>query len=211
MSEYWVIFFAIAATGALGFIIGHVVAQRRLRQLSVEVAGLRDEIRRASAVEDYEPLDLTPLTTTMELLQIRLATMDSRLTTAIRGVAEKGRLAASRSTRNGAMPRVLSTELYGAKDDLKMIDGVGPTIERLLNANGVYYFWQIAEWDQADIDAIDKRLLSFRGRISRDDWVSQARELIREEESRKLARAFDFRSGNDSRRFPRQWQEGAGK
>ncbi len=74
-------------------------------------------------------------------------------------------------------PRVLSAALYGKKDDLKLISGVGPKLESLLNKNGVYYFWQVAEWSKRDIDIIDDRLDAFKGRIERDNWVDQARQL----------------------------------
>lgn len=77
-------------------------------------------------------------------------------------------------------PRILSAALYGKKDDLKKISGVGPKLENLLNKNGVFYFWQVSEWDSDDIRIIDERLDSFNGRIQRDNWVKQASRLRRE-------------------------------
>lgn len=74
-------------------------------------------------------------------------------------------------------PVILSAALYGDKDDLKQISGVGPKLERLLNSNGVYYFWQVASWNKNDIEFIDDRLDVFRGRIFRDEWVRQAKSL----------------------------------
>jgi predicted flap endonuclease-1-like 5' DNA nuclease len=79
-----------------------------------------------------------------------------------------------------ADPVILSAALYGNKDDLKLISGVGPKLEDLLNKNGVYYFWQVASWDGSDIDFIDERLDVFRGRISRDNWVDQAEQRSQE-------------------------------
>ena len=61
-------------------------------------------------------------------------------------------------------------------DDLKQISGVGPGIEEKLHGFGIYTFAQIAEWDASNIATFDK-LLSFKGRIDRDDWVAQAKEL----------------------------------
>jgi len=58
-----------------------------------------------------------------------------------------------------------------------LISGIGPKLERLLNKNGVYYFWQLAGWTEQDIDVMDERLDTFKGRIGRDDWVSQAKQL----------------------------------
>ena len=61
-----------------------------------------------------------------------------------------------------------------------MISGVGPKLESLLNKNGVYYFWQVASWNRDDIKIIDDRLDVFKGRISRDEWVKQAKNLKRQ-------------------------------
>jgi len=64
-----------------------------------------------------------------------------------------------------------------ARDDLKRIKGIGPKLEKMLNALGVTSFAQIAEWDEADIDRIDPQLGNFQGRIRRDSWVEQAKFL----------------------------------
>lgn len=64
------------------------------------------------------------------------------------------------------------------KDDLKEITGIGPKLEQMLNAKGVYSFQQIADWQDNDIQAIDRALPAFQGRIRRDDWVGQARRLL---------------------------------
>jgi predicted flap endonuclease-1-like 5' DNA nuclease len=62
-------------------------------------------------------------------------------------------------------------------DDLKLIKGVGPAIERTLNDLGIYRFNQIAEMSEYDIDRVAQRLRGFRSRIYREDWVGQARSL----------------------------------
>ena len=61
-------------------------------------------------------------------------------------------------------------------DDLKKISGVGPKLEGTLNDLGIYQYAQIASWNKADIAYVDARL-KFKGRIERDDWISQARAL----------------------------------
>ena len=65
----------------------------------------------------------------------------------------------------------------GTPDDLKLIVGVGPVLERMLHQLGVGSFRQIARWTEQDIDAFDAQLPEFPGRIRRDTWVTQAREL----------------------------------
>jgi predicted flap endonuclease-1-like 5' DNA nuclease len=65
----------------------------------------------------------------------------------------------------------------GAPDDLKLIVGVGPALERMLFQMGITNYRQIARWSERDIDEIDARLAEFPGRIRRDAWVTQARAL----------------------------------
>ena len=63
-------------------------------------------------------------------------------------------------------------------DDLKMISGIGPKIEGILNGLGVYQFQQVAKWKKAERDWVDDHL-SFKGRIDREDWVRQAKALAK--------------------------------
>ncbi|HVO88858.1 MAG TPA: hypothetical protein VMV45_09965 [Casimicrobiaceae bacterium] len=76
---------------------------------------------------------------------------------------------------NNAPPPLL--DVPGAPDDLKLIVGVGPVLERMLHQLGVTTYRQIASWTERDIDDVDARLPEFPGRIRRDEWVTQAREL----------------------------------
>ena len=61
-------------------------------------------------------------------------------------------------------------------DDLKVISGVGPALEEKLHGFGIYTYAQIAAWNEANITAFDD-LLSFKGRIERDNWLQQAADL----------------------------------
>ena len=64
-----------------------------------------------------------------------------------------------------------------ARDNLKMIKGVGPAIEKTLNEMGICRFVQIADMSEYDIDRVAHRLKGFRSRIYREDWIGQARDL----------------------------------
>ena len=64
-------------------------------------------------------------------------------------------------------------------DDLKKISGVGPALEAKLNGFGVYTFQQIADWTPENVTAFDD-LLSFKGRIERDNWLEQAKTFVAE-------------------------------
>ena len=76
---------------------------------------------------------------------------------------------------NNAPPPILSGAT--GPDDLKLIVGVGPVLERMLHNLGVTTFRQIARWSERDIAEFDARLPEFPGRIQRDQWVTQARAL----------------------------------
>ncbi|MFV2052718.1 50S ribosomal protein L21 [Aliiroseovarius sp. YM-037] len=65
-----------------------------------------------------------------------------------------------------------------AADDLKQLSGVGPALEKKLNEAGVTTFAQIAAWSDADVAEMDEKL-SFKGRIEREDWIAQAKELAK--------------------------------
>lgn len=65
----------------------------------------------------------------------------------------------------------------GVADDLKKIKGVGPVLERLLHSLGYFHFDQIAAWTAAEVAWVDENLEGFKGRVTRDDWVPQARLL----------------------------------
>ena len=76
---------------------------------------------------------------------------------------------------NNAPPPLLDAP--GSPDDLKLIVGIGPVLERLLQQLGIGTYRQIARWSERDIDDFDAKLAEFPGRIRRDTWVTQAREL----------------------------------
>lgn len=62
------------------------------------------------------------------------------------------------------------------RDDLELINGVGPVLERMLYDMGIYFFKDIAGWDAAKIAEMNEKLPNFRGRIEREGWVESAKE-----------------------------------
>ena len=76
----------------------------------------------------------------------------------------------------GTRPEMLKKAKDKA-DDLKKIKGVGKKLEKQLNELGVFHFWQIANWGTEEIAWVDENLVGFKGRVSRDDWVTQAKIL----------------------------------
>jgi predicted flap endonuclease-1-like 5' DNA nuclease len=88
------------------------------------------------------------------------------------------RASKSKGSATPSAPKKLDAPRDGQKDNLKMIKGIGPKIEGQLNALGVYHFDQIAEWDRGTVAWVDSHL-SFKGRIDRERWVSQAQDLAK--------------------------------
>jgi predicted flap endonuclease-1-like 5' DNA nuclease len=77
----------------------------------------------------------------------------------------------------GQKPETLSTPRASGADDLTQIRGIGPKLAGVLHEMGVYHFDQIASWSDAEVAWVDANLKGFRGRVSRDDWVTQAKAL----------------------------------
>ncbi len=88
-------------------------------------------------------------------------------------------------------PSGLSEARADGADDLKRIKGVGPKLEVLLNTLGFYHFDQIAAWGADEVAWVDENLKGFKGRVSRDNWVSQAGKLASGEETEFSKRVDD--------------------
>lgn len=86
------------------------------------------------------------------------------------------------SSASDGRPSALDGPRDGKKDNLKHIKGVGPKIETTLNELGIYHFDQIAGWDRKTINWVDNHL-SFKGRIDREKWVTQAKSLAKGEDT----------------------------
>ncbi len=80
--------------------------------------------------------------------------------------------------KNDGAPELLKKPRAGKKgDDLKLIWGVGPALEKMLNNMGIWHFGQIATWTAKQLAWVDERLEGFKGRAKRDDWINQSKKL----------------------------------
>jgi NADH-quinone oxidoreductase subunit E len=77
----------------------------------------------------------------------------------------------------GTKPKGLTAPRKAGADDLTLILGIGPKLAVLCNRLGFYHFDQIAAWSEAEIAWVDDNLEGFKGRVTRDKWVAQARIL----------------------------------
>lgn len=89
-------------------------------------------------------------------------------------------MAPAAAAASGDGPARLSAPRGGIADNLKEIEGIGPAMEKLVNEMGFFHFDQIANWTEADVAWVDANMKNFKGRITRDRWVAQARIIVNE-------------------------------
>jgi NADH-quinone oxidoreductase subunit E len=83
------------------------------------------------------------------------------------------------STEAPASPPPALARPEGELDDLKRISGIGPGIEKTLHELGIFHYRQIAAFTPENVAWINRRL-RFKGRIERENWIGQARQLAAE-------------------------------
>jgi predicted flap endonuclease-1-like 5' DNA nuclease/peptidoglycan hydrolase CwlO-like protein len=133
-------------------------------QLEAEVAEAQERLRKLENTQDSSASDETqiePVDHPDELTDGREACNDPADDLSAT-VEDDGETRSPRDTR----------------DDLKMIKGVGPAIEKTLNEMGIFHFQQIADMSEYDIDRVARRLKGFHSRIYREDWIGQARAIL---------------------------------
>ncbi|PTW62887.1 LSU ribosomal protein L21P [Breoghania corrubedonensis] len=82
---------------------------------------------------------------------------------------------ADKASEATAAPAAAAEAASGA-DDLKKLQGLGPAIEKKLNAAGVTTYAQIASMTDEDVARVEDEA-GIKGRFERDNWVEQAKEL----------------------------------
>lgn len=90
-------------------------------------------------------------------------------------------IVASGATKAAAKPakkKVTKAAVETGADDLSVLTGVGPVLVKKLTEAGISSFSQIASWSADDVAAIDEKL-NLKGRIERDGWIAQAKELTK--------------------------------
>ncbi|MBL1431038.1 MAG: hypothetical protein COA60_005955 [Robiginitomaculum sp.] len=151
IGQMWLL---IAASALLGLIIGCWLCSRKKPvendDQDIELARLRSSIEECQAAKNN--------------LRSQVAELESQLNL-------------KSSPAPMVVPTFYETPSEGDPDDLQQIKGIGPKLETLCNDMGVYYYKQIANWNDNQVADVDAKL-SFKGRIDRDDWRKQAKKLI---------------------------------
>ena len=132
------------------------LSQRRYENLKQETDTVRDtatQLKKDLEAEKSEQIKVVPA-------QKKIETVEEP--------------AASDSFRSRFTPSTWQT-----KDDLTLISGIGPVIQRKLNELGIYSFQQISELTPELVDRVSRGIKFFPDRIGRDNWIGQAAALMR--------------------------------
>lgn len=175
----------IILAAVLGLIVGWLIWARRSRTVvdTGEADRLRAELDACRAQHSEKDTRIAELETdlrnaTSDVIVTPVTTPVAALTdeTASDGVDYDGD-GIIEGSAEGVKPETLSEARGGQADDLKQIKGIGPKLEKLCNALGFYHFDQIASWSADEEAWVDANLEGFKGRVSRDQWIAQAKVL----------------------------------
>ena len=135
--------------------------QRQIDDLSsdnqgyqLEITRLKSELRSAQLQRDQLAKATQPLTAPLTPTSAPLSSL------------------AAAKQPSAANPSTLDTS-----DDLKLVKGIGPVLEKALKRHGIHQFAQIAAFTDEDIDRIASLINTAAKRIHTEQWVSAAAAL----------------------------------
>ncbi|MEM9971789.1 MAG: hypothetical protein AAF762_11925 [Pseudomonadota bacterium] len=171
LGEIWVL---IALAALLGLFVGWLIWARRADATSGEdTAQLRADLERCRAMHTDKDDRIRALEAEISALRAAAAPVP---VTEPAGVDYDGD-GVVEGEDEGVKPATLAEARDGGADDLKRIKGIGVKLEQLCNRLGFYHFDQIAAWTDEEVAWVDANLEGFKGRVTRDDWVAQAKLL----------------------------------
>ncbi len=151
----------------IGFILGFIVAKATKK--NVETKKNRATHSDKTLEEEIETIIDTVSDETEE---IEIPTADDTQN-AVKALKELD----NASDKESQQPEILDQPRNNQKDTLTQIKGIGPKVEDKLNEAGIYHFEQIANWNEANIQWLEKNT-TFAHRAKKDLWVNQAKSLI---------------------------------
>lgn len=180
LGEIWVL---IALAALLGLFIGWLVWGRRAAPVVQGGTGT-GEAERLQAELDACQARARDCAARVARLEADLSEARAAIAVPVEPVLpmpeEPAPVSAGEAADVGTKPATLEAPRAGQADDLKRIKGIGPKLEALCNRLGFWHFDQIANWTDAEIAWVDANLEAFKGRVTRDNWVAQARRLAAE-------------------------------
>lgn len=164
-------------------------AQARLEQVEVELARQRagSPAPAAPAAAPTAPAAPTGPSEELRRLDARLAMLPAGSSARALLLKQRAELVAHAdrppAPRTAPSPPAPPAEppaasVPAAPDDLKLIKGVGPVLERRLHELGVKSFADLAALTPERVKEIDEAI-EFPGRIERERWIEQAKEFLR--------------------------------
>ena len=79
----------------------------------------------------------------------------------------------------GTAPEKRVGPRVGLTDDLKQIKGIGPKLKKLCPFLGFFHLDQVANWTDDEVAWVDADSEGFKGRVTSDQWVAQAKEMLK--------------------------------
>ncbi|HHL31560.1 MAG TPA: hypothetical protein ENJ41_03165 [Oceanospirillales bacterium] len=162
------IFLCLLAAFILGLIIGWLLRNASCRKCQEELLDLRNQLN-AQKHKKQSP-------------KIRNFSQGQGNPAKINGNDVSIAPPVDRQSADFGKPVFLTAARGGNADDLKRIKGVGKILEGILNELGVFHFDQIANWDADNAKWVDT-YMQFPGRIEREEWVEQAKDLSQGQET----------------------------
>ena len=148
-----------------------ITEQKRSRKILVFRRKRRKNFRRLNGHRQYQ--------TVVEITAIGGAAPKAAKKAAPKKEAAPAAAPKAEAPKKEAAPKkAAAPKASGEADKLTTINGIGPVIEKKLIALGITTFQQIADLDDAKKADIEEQL-SFKGRIDREDWINQAKELAK--------------------------------
>ena len=139
----------LSIAGLMGFVLGWIVKGSKNKTVTTEIATKAIEKKAETRVES----------TSQELEE------------------EEKKIEDSKKITLSCMATLTQAREEG-KDELTLIKGVGPILEKKLNNLGIYHFDQIAVWTIEEQALISLELL-FPKKVEREKWVEQSKELMK--------------------------------
>ena len=175
LGEIWVL---LALAALIGLIAGWIIWGRRSTEVNIdnsEADGLRAELDKCREAGRIHNARISELEADLEACRasnvapVAVAAPVANLDFDGDGVVE--------GKDEGVKPSTMDAPRDGKADDLKRIKGIGPKMEQLCNKLGFWHFDQIAAWSDDEVSWVDANLEGFKGRVTRDVWVEQAKLL----------------------------------
>ncbi len=180
---------AVAAATALGFGLSSHIAGMMFGAMQGAASALQGGVSRRepmrpaepSAAAPARPAKEPPATPAKAAPEPAKAPPEPAKAPRLPAKAKAPTAPAAPAARKPKAPRkpAASAPRSRAGDDLKRISGVGPKLEQVLNGKGFRRLADIAALSAEDVARLDAEF-GLDGRILRDDWVGQAKALMKE-------------------------------